>query len=203
MSRVLPRPAGRVATAVLAVALGPVLTGCGAGFQAQTYQERTIADVTNAAAGAVAVRAVSIRPGPKDGGYAAGEDAEGTFTLVNDGAEDDRLVEVTSPLAESVDLIETDGGSTVDEVEVPRLGTTGDRYGMVLRSLAEALHAGEYAEVTLRFERNGEVTVQVPVAVTGEYDYERERSDNFHPPGEDTGGRGDTEGDRGETVSGH
>jgi periplasmic copper chaperone A len=182
VSRALPRPAR---TSALALALGRALTCCGAGFEAQTYQQRQVADGTNAAMGAVGVRNITVEPGPDRGAHEAGADAEVTLTLANDGSEDDRLVEVSSPDAESVDIVEGDDGDTVDSLDLPRLGTTGTAAGLVLRSLTERVSAGEFIEVTMRFERNGELTVMVPVATTDEYDYERERSDNFHPPGDE------------------
>jgi periplasmic copper chaperone A len=183
VSRALPRPAA--AAPALALALGLVLTGCGAGFDAQTYQERTVADGANAAVGPIAVRNLTVRPGDDDGILSAGDDAEVRLTLTNDGGEEDRLVEASSPLAESVDLVEGEDQSTVQSVDLPPLGTTGTQNGLLLRSLSEEMRPGRYVEVTLRFERAGEVTVQAPVAVTGEYDEERERSDNFHLPGSD------------------
>jgi copper(I)-binding protein len=181
VSRALPRTARPLA---VVVPLALVLTGCGAGFDAQTYQQRTIADVSNTAVGAIAVRAVSVQPGPGDGLIEAGQDAVVTFTLVNDGAEDDRLLEITAAGAGTVDLVERGSDEPLEGIEVRALGTTGDLYGAVLRSIDEPLRPGEYVELTLRFERNGEVTVPAPVAVTGEYDEDRERSENFHLPGE-------------------
>jgi copper(I)-binding protein len=178
VSRALLRTAALLAVPTLA------LTGCGAGFEAQTYQQRVLADSANAAAGSVAVRGVSVLPGD-DGMLEAGDDAEVVLTLTNEGQEDDRLVDVSSPLADSVDIVDVESGRTASSLRLPAFGTTGSRNGLVLRSLSEDLRSGEYAELTLRFERGGELTLSVPVAVTGEYDDSRERSDNFHPPGSD------------------
>lgn len=191
MSRVLPR-ARRAALPATALGAVLALTGCGAGFDAQTYQERTVADVTNAAVGALALRGLQVSPG-SDGVLKPGDDADVRIVVVNESAEADRLVEASSPVAESVDVIETEGGSVVDELEVPALGTTGGSAGLVLRGLSDEVLAGETVELTLRFERNGELTVRVPVATTGEYDDERERSENFPLPGEH-GGHGGEEG---------
>lgn len=189
----LPRARHAARVAVPAAVLGPalLLTGCGAGFDAQTYQERAVADVTNTAVGALALRGLSVAPG-SDGVLRPGDDADVQMVVVNEGTEADRLVEVTSPAAESVDLIETESGEVVEELEIPSLGTTGGSAGLVLRGLTEELRSGETVELTLRFERNGEVTVIVPVATTGEYDDDRERSENFPLPGEhgEHGGEG-------------
>jgi hypothetical protein len=164
--------------------LALLLAGCGAGFEAQTYQQRNVADVANGQAGEIAVRGLSLEPG-RTGELAAGADAVAHLTLANSGLEDDRLVGADSPAAESVDVVELPGERRVASVDLPAGGTTGGSVGLVLRSLTDDLIAGEYAEVTLRFERNGEVTLQVPVRTTGEYDDEREKSENFHVPGEE------------------
>jgi copper(I)-binding protein len=167
----------------LALALPLALAGCGANFEAQTYQERTVADGTNSATGAIAVRNVTVLPSEEEEGVlSAGDDAEVVLTLTNDGPEDDQLVEVTSPAADDVEI--TDSGRTTSSFELPRLGTTGTGLGLTLTGLSEDLRPGQYVEITFRFERNGEVTVSAPVATTGEHE-EREHSDNFHQIGED------------------
>jgi periplasmic copper chaperone A len=183
VSRALPRPVIRPALLPAALALGLALTGCGAGFEAQTYQQRVFADGTNADAGEISIRNISVQPGDDDGRLDAGDDATVTFTLANVGEDDDRLVEAESPAAREVKIIDVTRLRAVDEVEVPARGSSGTQFGLALSGLSEAVGPGGFVEITLRFERNGGVTLQVPVAVTGEYDDERERSDNFHPPG--------------------
>lgn len=176
MSLRLPRTA-----IVIAAALALALTGCGANFEAQTYGTRTVADGTNAAAGAIAVRNAAIVPPESGDMHEAGEDVDVVLTLTNDGPDDDRLVGVTSSAAESVELLSD--GEEVDELELPRLGTTGNLAGLRLVGLSEDLRPGRFIELTMRFETNGETTVQVPVATTGEYDDSRERNEKFHEIG--------------------
>ena len=192
-----PRPA--VPALVLGLALA--LTGCGANFQAQTYQTRASADGTNTAVGAIALRNVRVLP-PEGEAHEAGEDAEGDLTLVNDGAEDDTLVSVSAEGARSVELLQE--CRVVDSVELPRLGTTGSgTTGFRLVGLTEDLRPGQFVPVTFVFERNGEVVVQAPVETTGEYDKDREHSENFHPIGEEESaeaeGGGEGEGSGAET----
>jgi copper(I)-binding protein len=174
----------RPATPALVLGLALVVTGCGANFEAQTYQTRASADATNAAVGAIALRNVRLLP-PDGGTYDAGEDAEADLTLVNDGGDADRLVSVTSPSARSVEVLE--GGEVVDGVDLPRLGTTGGMVGLRLTGLTDDLRPGRFVPMVFTFERNGEVTVQVPVETTGVYDEDREHSENFHPIGEEEG----------------
>lgn len=171
----------RTATPVAAVGLALVLSGCGASFEAQTYQERSSADGTNAAVGAIAVRNVTLLAPPSGEFYEAGDDAEVQLTLTNDGPDDDRLIEATSPAAGGVEIQAEDGG---DGVDLPALSTTGDQLSLQLTDLVEQLRPGRYVEISLRFERAGEITVSVPVATTGEAE-EREHSDNFHQIGEE------------------
>lgn len=186
MRSALPRPA---AARAAGLALGLVaLTGCGAGFEAQTYQERSSADATNVAVGPIAVRNLAVIP-DDEGVVAAGSDADARVTFVSVGAKDDTLVSATTEAAVSV-VLEQDG-QEVEEVVVPRLGTTGNTVGLVLRDVTEELRSGEIVEFVLTFERAGEVVVGAPVATTGVYDEEREKSENFHPPGEE-GGEGAT-----------
>lgn len=180
-----PGRLGRRAAAVLATAVLPVgLAGCGAGFNAQTYQERTVADGTNAAAGAVAIRNISVQAPPEESGYEAGDDAPVTFTLANDGTEDDRLVEVSSPVAASIDIVS--GDDTVDEVPLPGLRSTTDEVSLVLNGLERDLRPSEYVELTLRFERGGSVTVATPVA-TLRFREPREVSENIEDDSDQEG----------------
>lgn len=167
----------RTATPLVAAGLTLILAGCGANFEAQTYQERSSADGTNGAVGAIAVRNVTVTaPGAADA-LQAGSDVEVRLTLTNDGGEDDRLVEVTSPAASSVEVLVD--GEPVEDVDLPRLGTTGDDLTLQLVDLNEDLRPGRYVDITLRFQDNGEITISAPVATTGEFE-EREPSENFH-----------------------
>lgn len=165
----------------LAVALPLVLSGCGASFQAMTYQEKPVGDGTDAAVGAIAIRNIALQPPESGEFYQQGDDVVATLTLVNDGPEADRLVGVGSSVGEVEVLVL---GEPVDAgVVLPRLETTGDLLSLQVSDLDSELRPGQYVDMTLRFERNGEITVNVPVATTGEYDDSRERSENFHEIG--------------------
>lgn len=182
MSRA-PRTAARrrAGTVLAAAVLALALAGCGANFQAQTYQERAVTDGNNAAVGAIAIRNIAVLPG-SDGTVAAGSDALVRMTLTNDGGEDDALVQASSPAAASVDI--TGPSGTTARLPLPRLGTTGGTAGLVLRGVKESLRSGSTISITLRFERNGEITMSLPVATTAQYNDQRPRSSNFSVPGE-------------------
>lgn len=184
MSLRLPRTgsARRRTVAVVALGLSLLLTGCGADFDAQTYQERTVADGTNADVGDIALRNVALAPPPAGDLYEAGEDVEVTLTLVNQGSDDDQLVAASSPAAGSVEILES--AQVVSEIDVPGGGSTGDDVSLRLTGLTEDLRPGRYVEVVLQFANSGRVTITAPVSTTGEYDAERERNEKFHPIGE-------------------
>ena len=164
-----PRPslARSAAAVLLAGALPVALTGCGASLDAQTYQERTQADATNAALGTLAIRGLAVLP-PEDGRtLEAGSDAEVVLVVTNDDDRPDELLEVTTEAAESVEvLVENEPAS----LEVPALGSTEDTALLRLEGLTEDLSEGEYVTLTFRFQRNGTLEVPVPVAVSGRTD---------------------------------
>lgn len=150
--------------ALLALPLALVLTGCGAGLAPQTYQRRNAADATNVDVGGLSVRNIMVSPPSGGSTHEAGDDAPGTFRVVNDDAEPDRLLEATTDAAAEVVL--TQGGAP-GSVEVRGQASTDDSAAFVLRGLTRDLVSGEFVTMTLRFERAGTVEVLVPVAVTG------------------------------------
>ena len=155
----------RGAVPALAVALSLGLTGCGAGLKAQTYQERTVADATNDAVGALALRNVFIQP-PRgeEAVYSVGDDARVVLTVVNEGTEGDRLVNATTDAASSVAVAAPNGQA--GNLSVGPLATTNG-YSLVLRGLTRDLRPGEYVNLSLTFQVNGTQEMLVPVALTG------------------------------------
>lgn len=156
-----PRPTALAALALAAAAL----TGCGANLDAQTYQERNQAESTDTAVGALAIRDLAVVPPEGVDGYAAGDDAEGSITVTNNGTEPDRLVSVSSPDAAEVVVLEEGSPS---ELEVPALGSTASRYTLRIEGLKAPLRAGEFIRMAFRFEKNGSVEALVPVEINSE-----------------------------------
>jgi copper(I)-binding protein len=93
-------PIGRAGAVVLGTALGALLlSGCAAGQDAQTINQRPPIDGASAVAGSIAVRAAGLAA-PTDGSsYAKGGTAQLELVLVNNGTSDDTLTSVTSPAA--------------------------------------------------------------------------------------------------------
>ena len=155
------RTTRRVGVAVL-LAVG--LSGCGVGLNPQTYQARTLGDSSNADVGELSVRNAALLAPASGRTYKAGTDVRGTFRVVNSSPTPDQLVEVTSPQAGQVVLLQ-DGAPTA--LDVPAEGSTGARGSFILRGLTGPLVSGEYVTMTFRFATAGTVEVLVPVATTG------------------------------------
>ena len=147
--------------------LALALTGCGATLDAQTYQERSQADASNTAVGTLALRGIAVEPGGEDRLHEVGADADVTLVISNNDDEPDTLLEVTSPDAESVEIL-VDGAEGT--LEVPPLGSVGEGATLRLVGLTEELREGEYTTLTFRFERNGSIEVPVPVRSPGRTD---------------------------------
>lgn len=182
------------------LALGLVLglTGCGAGLRAQTYQERTQAEATNESIGELAIRNLRVLAPEGEGSavYEAGEDAQALLTVVNEGAESDRLVDVSSPLASSVEVIGPEGEGA--ELVVEGQSSTS-AFGFVLRGLESTVRTGEFVEMQLTFERNGTETMLVPVALTG---IPGEKREGYHVAPLDSAGNVLVEEEEGEGGEG-
>ncbi len=164
MSRALPFRTTRttVRSGAVVLALGIALSGCGAGLNAQTYQERATADATNERIGAIAVRNLRVLP-PAAGSatYAVGSTARVSVVFVNEGTEADRLTNVTSTGASGVALI---GPSRT--LSVPAQATVSN-YSFELRGLTSEVGPGQYVQLELTFADNGSRSLLVPVQLTG------------------------------------
>lgn len=157
----------RAATVVVAGVLPLSLSACGASMDAMTYQERNSAGSANTSVGAMAVRNLAVQAPRNDRTYEQGTDATATLVLANSADEPDRLVEVTTDAAESVEVL-VDGKP--GELEVPARGSTADTAELRLVELKQDLREGENVSMTLRFERSGSLDVQVPIGTSDETD---------------------------------
>jgi hypothetical protein len=100
----------------------------------------------------------------------------GFLTIRNAGSTPDRLLSATSPAARRVELhsMAMDGAvmrmRPVDDIPIPAGGTVQLAPGglhLMLIGLAQPLAEGGRAPVTLRFERAGEVQVELAVQAAG------------------------------------
>ena len=153
--------------ALLATGLLPLaLTACGSGQSPQTYQERPTADAARASMGDLEVRDVHVDPPTGDASeLAVGDDATVTMAIVNLGEAPDRLVEVTTDAATSVQVLDKSGDPT-DRIDIPGKTGIGDQdFSIRLAGLTRALRPGEHIPLTISFVRAGRDTLTVPVAV--------------------------------------
>jgi copper(I)-binding protein len=157
--------------------LSPVVLGaCSAGQVTQT--ESQVRDKTGAQArvGDIFVRQAQLLS-PRSGTYEQGDDADLQVALVNSGTDDDTLVGVEGEGFGAAEIENASTGSasssasrgSAQELELPA-GTSvfvgGDDADatITLTDLDEGLTPGQYLEITLTFEKAGEVTLPISVA---------------------------------------
>ncbi len=168
------RCSGRAAAAtllVLPVVLG-LLSGCGAGAVSQTASQASAVNGAMGQVGRVEVRDATIAfagGGNVAAVYRAGSSADLNMTLVNSGIAPDRIVSISSPIAargvvtgdpllapgQSVQVGNNTGASS---------GALADRtIGIKLVGLKKDIRSGLNYPVVFRFEKAGELTVELPV----------------------------------------
>jgi copper(I)-binding protein len=178
-----------------------VLSACSAGQVTQTATQERDKTGAQAQVGDISLRQVQL-VSPRGGSYEQGDDAELQIAIVNGGTEADTLVSVegdgfgsaeiegpsassstgspSSPATGTAGSPASRGSS--DEIEIPggaAVFVGGDDYTVTLTDLDEELTTGQYIEVTLTFEKAGEVTLPVTVAAPGESENRGEAFD-FH-----------------------
>jgi periplasmic copper chaperone A len=172
--------ARRVRVGVAAAAAGALLAlgGCAAGEHAQTAEETPVVDGVAADAGPIALRAVAVTP-PPVGSYAKGSDAPVQLVIVNTSRIDERLVQVTTPVAAAVRLFPNaasaaTGGSTAtstgsqQSITLPRgeatsIGFTDSEPVIQLHNLTQSLFPAQSFPITFQFATAGSVTFTIAV----------------------------------------
>ncbi|MEU0216762.1 copper chaperone PCu(A)C [Streptomyces sp. NPDC006265] len=154
----MTRPRRRVLALFLAGCLAAMgTTGC-AGDDDITHNPPG----ANARVGPVLIRYAHIAE-PPDGPWAEGEDAPFYLWLFNQGQRPDRLLGAETTVARSVDIVSADG-AVRGPVGVPTgklVEFEKGRAHLLLRDLHQRIRGGDYVWITLRFERAGEVALQV------------------------------------------
>jgi copper(I)-binding protein len=114
----------RLGPAAASAALGlALLTGCAAGQDAQTVEQTPSIDGVQAQAGTIAIRAAGIAAPESGTSYAKGSDAQLRMVLVNEGAQPDKLLSVSSPAAAGVQL-SAGSGSGASSASLPATETS-------------------------------------------------------------------------------
>lgn len=159
-----------------AVAIAPVITGCGAGESPQTAAPTQLTEGVNVSVPKDAKRAlVDIRNmfvlGPANGVVTpAGAAVPLYATLINqEKKRPDKLVSVSSPAFGQAKL--ADNGVALPGGQAVSLKVlSGQTPPVVLQGTTQPLRGGETLQLTLKFEQAGDVTVSVPVVPQqGEY----------------------------------
>jgi copper(I)-binding protein len=167
--------------------LSPIaLSACSAGQVSQTAGQHRDKVGAMAEVGEIRLRAVEFAY-PRGGIYDAGDDADLLMAIVNEGEEDDTLVDISG---EGFGDVEIDDNSSTRsgrsgsarEIEIPANDTVfvdGDELSISLTDLDDSLTTGQSLELTFTFENAGEVTIPVTVT-TSEDEVRREEGFNFH-----------------------
>ena len=186
------------AAAMGVLLLSPVaLTACSAGQVTQTAEQERDKVGGTAVAGDLTIREARLAY-PTNGVYAAGSNPRLIVAISNSGLQDDTLVDITGEGFASAQLVggaatsttagaPTPGAATGLDVPIPAESNVfigGDGPTVALTDLAEELTTGQALEVTMSFERAGEVAVTVLVG-TSTRELPRGEAFDFH---EEAGG---------------
>jgi copper(I)-binding protein len=169
------------------------LSACSSGQVTQTESQHRDKTGPMASAGDITLRQIQLAYPPK-GQYQAGDDAELTMAIVNEGAEDDTLVNISG---DSFSGFRITGGGTAEGAggtaasgSAGASGSTGSSSGsssgsgssgvtipahsalylgqegptVTLEHLSESLTPAQSIQLTLTFEKAGDVTAQAQVA---------------------------------------
>jgi copper(I)-binding protein len=164
----------RIRVGVAAAGALLVLAGCAAGQHAQTAEETPVVDGVAANAGPMALRAVAVAP-PVGGSYSKGGDAPVQLVIVNDSANSDQLVRVTTPIAGDVRLFPnaaaatgTTASAALQSLSFPRgqatsIGFADSEPVIQLQNLTQQLFPAQSFPITFEFATAGSVTFSIAV----------------------------------------
>jgi len=171
------RPSARLlrvlGAACAVVVAGVALAGCGAGQQAQTAQQVAAVAGASATAGDIAVRNAEIAYpdglSPEAAIYRSGGTAPVLLTIVNEGAQTDRLLSATSPAGGTVTLT---GEQTLAPALALVSGPQDDvaalpgakQLTIEISGLREDILSGRTYPLVLNFQNAGRLEVGLPVA---------------------------------------
>lgn len=140
-----------------------VVVGCDAGQDAGTAEETPDTPGVDGSVGDVDLDDVFL---DADGTVAAGDSVGLRGALSNQAQATDRLVTVRTPAAGSVELLDEQGTSSPDGIELPADGQVDATQGPVrirLDEVTESIGTTDTVPVTFVFENAGEVQLDVPV----------------------------------------
>lgn len=137
----------------------------------------TLAAIISSSTGVSASNVMIIQAFARASATPAAGSGAAYVSLMNHAAEADRLLAAATPAAASAEIHITETADDVVKMtaagplEIPAMGTLEMRpggYHIMLMGLKEPLSKGAEIEVTLTFEKAGEVVVKVPVGDVAE-----------------------------------
>ncbi|MGY1606651.1 copper chaperone PCu(A)C [Geodermatophilus sp. SYSU D00700] len=152
--------------ATTAAALALLVTACSTGQDAETTQEVPDTPGVDGSVGQVALDDVFL---DADATIAAGDSVGLRGALTNDADTDDRLVSVSTPSAGSVVLLDEQGDSSPDGIDLPADGSVDATQGQVRMQLDDVtadIATSDTVSVTFAFENAGQVQLDVPVGTS-------------------------------------
>lgn len=161
----------KVALASAALGVGAVLalSGCSAGQVTQTSSQVAAVDGASAGTEDISIRNASLTFPEQQPYYPVGSSAPMELVLANDGNTADRLLRVSSPYAESVEVsgftslpansaLHASGSPQKDQADKDRREVQ-----ITLRNIKREFGPGVTIPVTFVFEKAGATTAQVPI----------------------------------------
>ncbi|MGY1673026.1 copper chaperone PCu(A)C [Geodermatophilus sp. SYSU D00710] len=152
--------------ATTAAALALLVTACSTGEDAETTLEVPDTPGVDGSVGQVALDDVFL---DADATIAAGDSVGLRGALTNDADTDDRLVSVSTPSAGSVVLLDEQGDSSPDGIDLPADGSVDATQGQVRMQLDDVtadIATSDTVSVTFAFENAGQVQLDVPVGTS-------------------------------------
>ncbi|MFF5488667.1 copper chaperone PCu(A)C [Streptomyces virginiae] len=151
-----------------AAALVLALTAAGCGDDNFSLPEWD-APGQNARIGNIMIRYAHVAE-PRGEPWKPGDDVPAYVWLYNKGDEADRLVGASTPNAASVDIVDSDGKTLPEGVELPvnkLVELEPGKAHLVLRDVRQLIRGGDFMKFTLQFRDAGSITFniqsQIPV----------------------------------------
>ncbi|CAL9521115.1 hypothetical protein SUDANB176_03854 [Streptomyces sp. enrichment culture] len=153
-----PRTRHGLAATALALTLALVGSGCAGDDDFSLPDWDTPGQ--NARVGDLMIRYAHLAE-PTGEPWQPGDDVPAYVWIYNKSGGSDRLVGASSPTAESVDVVDSDGKPLPDGVGLPENDLVELEPGknhLILRNVREVIRGGDATEITLRFEDAGSTT---------------------------------------------
>jgi copper(I)-binding protein len=154
-----------------------LLAGCAAGQVASTAEVVPVVDGALATVSTMDLRAIAVAP-PADRSWAEGTSAPLRMFLINNSADPDQLVKVSSDRSASVQVVAHGGveasasaAQQSQPIDIPgdesvSVGFDPGNPQVLLTGLTENLFPAQTITITFQFAKAGSVTTRVPVGLT-------------------------------------